>query len=210
MFNETLARFRSSYHKSPVFECLVSGVSYTRYFQYFIQTVLNTQLNRKTCTLLIVAEKNVRLLTKRIFRYATVSGAAMKSFTMQAKMYELGVIPFHSRLRVSNDNPYSESLFRTVKYCPSWPKQGFEIIEDARKWVARFTCWYNNEHRHSQIKFVTSNQRHTGQDIQILNQRKKLYEMKKSENSSRWSDATRNWEYIRMVSLNPEKQSKVA
>lgn len=138
------------------------------------------------------------------------NGAPMKCFTMRAKMYELGVIPSHSRPRVSNDNPYLESLFRTLKYCPSWPKQGFETIDDARKWVAKFVYWYNNEHRHSQIKFVTPSQRHTGQDIQILNQRKKVYETKKSENPSRWSGDTRNWEHISSVSLNPEKQIKVA
>ena len=85
-----------------------------------------------------------------------------------------------------------------------------ETIEDARKWVAQFVYWYNNEHRHSQIKFVTPNQRHTGQDIQILLQRKKLYEMKKMENSSRWSGETRNWEHISSVSLNPEKEIKAA
>ena len=138
------------------------------------------------------------------------NGAPMKSFKMQAKMYDLGVIPSHSRPRVSNDNPYSESLFRTVKYCPNWPRQGFRNIEDARKWVAEFVAWYNNDHRHSQIKFVTPNQRHTGEDIQILDQRKKLYEMKKTENPSRWSGATRNWEHIGSVDLNPKKESIAA
>lgn len=133
------------------------------------------------------------------------NGSPMKSFTMQAKMYELGVIPSHSRPRVSNDNPYSESLFRTVKYCPSWPKEGFTDIAEARKWVSKFVAWYNNEHRHSQIKFVTPNQRHKGLDIEILRRRKELYEMKKRENTSRWSGPTRNWEPVGAVYLNPEK-----
>ena len=138
------------------------------------------------------------------------NGAPMKSFTMQAKMYELGVTPSRSRPRVSNDNPYSESLFRTLKYCPKWPMSGFETIEEARKWVSEFVSWYNDEHRHSQIKFVTPSQRHTGQDIEILRQRKKLYETKKCQNPSRWSGSTRNWEYVSSVSLNPNKKDKVA
>ena len=125
-------------------------------------------------------------------------------------MYELGIIPSYSRHRVSNDNPYSESLFRTVKYCPSWPKQWFSNIGEARKWVARFVAWYNNEHRHSQIKFVTPNQRHTGLDLEILKQRKDLYQMKKKENPMRWSGPTRNWEPINLVCLNPEKQKIAA
>lgn len=134
------------------------------------------------------------------------NGSPMKSFTMQAKMYELGVIPSHSRPRVSNDNPFSESLFRTLKYCPAWPGHGFENIETARRWVGEFVGWYNNEHRHSQIKFVTPNQRHMEQDIEILKKRKILYEMKKSETPSRWSGETRNWEHIESVDLNPEKE----
>lgn len=112
--------------------------------------------------------------------------------------------------RVSNDNPYSESLFRTVKYCPNWPKGGFTDIAEARKWVARFVAWYNNEHRHSRIKFVTPNERHNGLDIAILKRRKDLYEKKKKENSSRWSGSTRNWEPIDAVYLNPEKQKIAA
>ncbi len=138
------------------------------------------------------------------------NGSPMKSFTMRAKMYDLGVIPSHSRPRVSNDNPYSESLFRTLKYCPTWPKEGFTDIAEARKWVARFVAWYNNEHRHSRIKFVTPNERHNGLDIEILKQRKDLYEKKKQENSSRWSGPTRNWEPIDTVYLNPEKQKIAA
>jgi hypothetical protein len=63
-----------------------------------------------------------------------------------------------------NDNPCSESLFRTLKYCPRWPSEGFKFLEGARQWVKGFVYWHNNEHRHSRIKFVTPNQRHEGLD----------------------------------------------
>lgn len=59
------------------------------------------------------------------------NGAPMKSLTMRAKMYDLGVVTSRSRPRVSNDNPYSESLFRTVKYHPRWPSEGFKSLDDA-------------------------------------------------------------------------------
>lgn len=132
------------------------------------------------------------------------NGSPMKAQTMQVKLYDLGIVPSHSRPRVSNDNPYSESLFRTLKYCPQWPSQGFESIDTARKWVAQFTYWYNEEHRHSQIRFITPGQRHRGEDQQILSQRDQLYELAKEKNPLRWSGQTRNWKPVGNVALNPE------
>jgi putative transposase len=102
------------------------------------------------------------------------NGAPMKSLTLQAKMYDLGVTSSRSRPRVSNDNPYSESLFRTVKYCPRWPSEGFKSLDNAREWVKGFVSWYNTEHRHSRIKFVTPNQRHERLDAAILEKLKEL------------------------------------
>lgn len=87
----------------------------------------------------------------------------MKGATMLAAMLNLGVMPSFSRPRVSNDNAYAEALFRTAKYCPLWPEQPFDTLEEARDWVSRFVAWYNHEHRHSALKFLTPAQRHTGQ-----------------------------------------------
>lgn len=138
------------------------------------------------------------------------NGAPMKCQTMLSKMYELGVVGSRSRPRVSNDNPYSESLFRTLKYCPLWPSEGFSTIEDARVWVAGFVDWYNLEHRHSAIKFVTPNQRHQGEDKKILTDRHSLYESMKTLSPSRWSGSTRDWSVQGSVELNPEAKKKAA
>ncbi len=138
------------------------------------------------------------------------NGAPMKCQTMLSKMYELGVVGSRSRPRVSNDNPYSESLFRTLKYCPLWPSEGFNTIEDARAWVGVFVDWYNLEHRHSAIKFVTPNQRHQGEDTKILADRNGLYESAKVLNPSRWSGSTRDWSVQGNVELNPEVKKKAA
>lgn len=138
------------------------------------------------------------------------NGAPMKSMTMHSKMVDLGVISSRSRPRVSNDNAYSESLFRTVKYYPRWPSEGFDSLEGARVWVKSFATWYNTEHRHSRIKFVTPEQRHTGDDIEILLRREELYEEQKKQNPLRWSTGTRNWGYIREVELNPEQNKEAA
>ncbi|MEH6444795.1 MAG: IS3 family transposase [Oceanospirillaceae bacterium] len=120
------------------------------------------------------------------------NGAPMKSFTLRAKMYDLGVVTSRSRPRVSNDNPYSEALFKTVKYCPQWPKSGFSSLDKARAWVDLFVDGYNEEHRHSGIRFVTPNERHEGQDIMILKQREQVYATAKQKKPERWSKNTRN------------------
>ena len=135
------------------------------------------------------------------------NGAPMRSFTMLAKMQDLGVISSYSRPRVSNDNPYSESLFKTVKYCPQWPKNGFDDIDNARVWVDKFVAWYNTEHKHSSIKYVTPEQRHNGLDTEILKKRKAVYQKAKVLNSNRWSKEIRNWELTEEVYLNPDKKA---
>ena len=77
------------------------------------------------------------------------NGAPMTSYTVKARLAELGVLALHSRPRVSNDNPYSESLFKTVKYCPEWPSEGFLSIEASRDWMLAFEHAYNDCHLHS-------------------------------------------------------------
>ncbi len=133
------------------------------------------------------------------------NGAPMKSSTMLSKLYELGITPSRGRPRVSNDNAFAESLFRTLKYCPQWPTGGFGSIDEARAWVRDFVRWYNEEHRHSKIRFVTPGQRHRGEDRDILAQRHKVYQEARNKNPRRWSGQTRNWDYIDQVQLNPER-----
>ena len=111
---------------------------------------------------------------------------------------------------MSNDNPYSESLFRTLKYCPQWPENGFESLDAARRWVRNFIAWYNHEHRHSRIRFVTPAQRHRGEDYTLLTKRHDLYEAAKARNPTRWSGRTRNWTPVGAVDLNPQRQDKKA
>jgi len=134
------------------------------------------------------------------------NGSPMKGATMLATLQELGVVPSFSRPSVSNDNPYSESLFRTLKYRPEYPEKPFLNLLSARGWVQGFVDWYNFEHLHSAIQFVTPAQRHTGEDIEILAKRKRLYEQAKFKHPERWSGEIRNWKPVALVYLNPEKQ----
>ena len=138
------------------------------------------------------------------------NGSPMKGATMLATLEKLGVMPSFSRPSVSNDNPYSESLFKTLKYHPGFPEKPFDTIEEARQWVAKFQYWYNEVHRHSALKFVTPGQRHRGEDIKILEKRKQLYEAQRSHRPERWSGTTRNWESDQVVFLNPNKETRKA
>jgi transposase InsO family protein len=133
------------------------------------------------------------------------NGAAMKGSTMLATMQQLGVVASFSRPRVSNDNAYAESLFRTCKYRPGYPNRPFAGLEEARQWVEGFVRWYNHEHKHSGLNFVTPQQRHQGLAEQVLNQRKQVYEEAKARQPKRWSGATRNWVLGNVVWLNPER-----
>lgn len=132
------------------------------------------------------------------------NGSPMKGATMLATLQQLGVMPSLSRPAVSNDNPYSESLFKTLKYRPQFPLKPFADLAAARKWVAELVQWYNHEHRHSAIGFVTPAQRHAGVDETLLAQRKALYENARQQNPRRWSQQIRNWNRIHTVHLNPD------
>jgi putative transposase len=135
------------------------------------------------------------------------NGAPMKGATMLATLQRLGVIPSFSRPAVSNDNPYSEALFRTVKYPPAYPEGPFASLEAARAWVADFVPWYNEQHCHSSIRFVPPGQRHRGEEQAVLQQRTAVYEAAKAQHPIRWSGAIRNWTPVGPVSLNPGKPS---
>jgi putative transposase len=131
------------------------------------------------------------------------NGSPMKGSTMLATMQSLGVVPSFSRPSVSNDNPYSESLFRTLKHTPAYPRKPFATVDEAWAWVERFVDWYNHEHRHSAIGFVTPDERHNELDIQVLASRRALYDRARLLHPERWSRHTRRWNAPAAVTLNP-------
>lgn len=137
------------------------------------------------------------------------NGSTLKATTVLAMLNWLGVKPSYSRPRVSDDNAYAESLFRTAKYRPEFPVKGFANLDDARTWATGFVHWYNVEHRHSGIRYVSPEQRHAGDDQAILAARHELYARARDQNPARWSGKTRNWQPIGPVTLNPERDSIV-
>jgi putative transposase len=138
------------------------------------------------------------------------NGQALKATTVLAMLQYLGIAPSYSRPRVSDDNAFVESLFRTAKYRPGFPVGGFEDLPAARRWAARFVDWYNHEHRHSGLKYVTPAQRHAGEDTVLLHARTAVYEAARERHPRRWARHTRNWTPPASVALNPERDCLAA
>jgi len=138
------------------------------------------------------------------------NGSTLKATTVLAMLNWLGVKPSYSRPRVSDDNAYAESLFRTAKYRPEFPAKGFASLDEARTWAAEFVHWYNVDHRHSGIRYVSPQQRHAGDDQAILAARHALYTQARQRNPARWSGNTRDWSHIGVVTLNPERDEVVS
>ena len=136
------------------------------------------------------------------------NGGPMKGSTMLATLQHLGIVPSFSRPSVSDDNPFIESLFRTLKYRPEYPHKPFETIDAARAWVTAFVAWYNAEHRHSGIRFVTPDERHHGRENDVLANRVRVYERARRRHPNRWSRSTRNWTPAPAVFLNPKRDQE--
>ena len=132
------------------------------------------------------------------------NGKPMRGSTMVATLQWLGIVPSFSRPHVSDDNPYSEALFRTLKHGPTYPRLPFTDRDAASRWVARFVAWYNGEHRHGSIRFVTPDERHHGFEHAVLRNRHRLYKQAQRRHPARWSRDTRDWSPVSEVVLNPD------
>ena len=196
---------------------LKAAIRGTHYYLYLIEDIFSRMIvgwkverveNADQAARLIAEACSVHGIQKNQLTLHSDNGGPMKGASMLSTLQKLGVIPSFSRPSVSDDNPFSESLFKTLKYCPSYPDGSFAGIEEASEWVNRFVTWYNHEHLHSGIRFVTPHSRHYGEDTQILKDRKIVYEEAKRRNPHRWSRQTRNWTRIMEVHLNPKKETK--
>jgi transposase InsO family protein len=138
------------------------------------------------------------------------NGGPMKGATMLATLQNLGIAASFSRPRVSDDNPFSEALFRTLKYRPCFPDQPFEGLEQARAWVTSFVAWYNTVHLHSALNFVTPEDRYFGREGAVLTARQQVYTRAQRRHPERWSGELRDWSPTGPVRLNPSATSAPA
>jgi len=136
------------------------------------------------------------------------NGGPMKGSTMLSTLQQLGVVSSFSRPRVSNDNPFSEALFKTLKYNPYYPGKPFTSLDETNRWVVWFVTWYNNERLHGEINYVTPVSRHNLEDEAILAKRRAVYEKARNKHPERWSKNTRSWTHQGEVHLNPDFKQK--
>ena len=169
-----------------------------------VNEVHETESSAHACTLMARGCLREQTALKPVVLHSD-NGRVMKGSSLLATMFELNLEPSYSRPRVSNDNAYAEALFRTAKYCPMWPEKPFDTRAHARAWVIRFVAWYNEEHRHSGLKYVTPSQRHRGEDKALMGRPATLYENAKVRNPARWTRGVRNWRLPNAVFLNPER-----
>ena len=112
---------------------------------------------------------------------------------------------------LATDNPYIESLFGTMKTRVGYPKKRFASEQHAQEWVDGFVHWYNEEHRHSALNWITPMARHTGEEHRLLRLRERTYRKARQRNPERWSRGIRNCEPAPAVTLNPAtKNNEVA
>ena len=188
---------------------VIKGQFYYLYMfeDIYSRKIVGYEVHEQECGELAAQLMQRNMLREQCFNQPLVlhsdNGAPMKCLTMKAKLEELGVTASLSRPSVSNDNPYSESLFRTLKYRPQWPSKGFKSLTETREWVDKFVIWYNDEHKHSKLNFVSPGKRHAMQDKDILSNRKTVLEAAQERNPMRWPNGIRNCEPIGSVMLNP-------
>lgn len=198
---------------------LRSDVNGIYYYLYLVVDIFSRRIVQWEIHNSESSEKAAKMLQKlagkKLIRGATLhsdNGSPMKGYNMLAMMHSLGVVASYSRPNVSTDNPYSESLFRTLKYRPLYPGR-FTSIEHSQEWVEKFVHWYNHDHLHSGISFVTPHERHYGKDLEILKVRRATYQAAYEENPQRWSRRPKLWERKEVVYINPVEEdlnSKIA
>lgn len=189
---------------------IIKGLFYYLYMfvDIYSRKIVGYEVYEQECGDLAAQLMQRNMLREQCFNKPIVlhsdNGAPMKCFTMKAKLDELGVTASLSRPSVSNDNAFSESLFRTLKYRPQWPSNGFKSLTETREWVDKFVTWYNDEHKHSKLNFVSPGKRHAMQDQEILSKRKAVIESAREANPIRWANGIRNCAPVGSVMLNPD------
>ena len=132
------------------------------------------------------------------------NGPSMTSQTVSQLLEKIGVLKTHNRPYTSNDNPFSESQFKTMKYCPEFPDQ-FESLEAAEKFCIKFFNWYNNVHYHSGILFLKPTSVHFEQADEILNNRHQVLLQAYEKNPARFNHKMPALKKLKPVYINPPK-----
>lgn len=136
------------------------------------------------------------------------NGNPMKGMSLMALFYDLGISNSYSRPRVSDDNPFIESWFKTLKTHVSYPGK-FKTITDARRWFANFVDSYNGSHSHSGLYYITPHQVRNGEYSKIVKKRNKAMKNAYNNNPIRWSNGVKQLPVEHVVYLNPAADTRI-
>ena len=192
----------------------VKGLFYYLYFVMDLYSrkivgfeVYETESSKHLADVVQKATLRERTTTPQILH--SDNGSPMKGSDLLELCYSLGIVNTYSRPRVSNDNAHIEAIFKTVKYCPTYPYGGFKNLDTARKWTYEFVDGYNTYHRHSALNHLTSGEKHDGKHLAILQQRHELYCKTQLANPNRWINAkTRNWTPTEITIMNAGRKDQ--
>lgn len=185
---------RGHHHKLYLFEDIYSR----KIVGYSVEENECEEIARKLLAETLISEN----ISGNGLRVHSDNGQPMRGFTFIERMRSLGVLPTWSRARQSNDNPFPEALFKTMKYTPKYPYRPFDSLESARLWVDDFVKWYNHEHLHSGIGYVTPDICHRGLDVDIFMRRNQLLARAARKKPLRWSKNTKIWSKPEFIELN--------
>jgi putative transposase len=166
----------------------------------------------------MIAERECQHLAKQLIQKSTLkygiqrgqltihsdNGPSMTSQTISQLLDKIGVLKTHNRPYTSNDNPFSESHFKTLKYCPTFPER-FETLTDAEKFCCDFFNWYNNIHYHSGILFLKPFSVHFGESENILKERHQVLLSVYEKNPARFNHKIPTLKKLKPVYINPPK-----
>ena len=180
------------------------------YSRYIVGYEIWPEQSGENASILIErAANSEHILSTQLLVLHSDNGSPMKAYTMLETLIRHGIIPSYSRPRVSNDNAYAESLFRTLKFFRTYKPNGFASLEEARAWAKCFVNYYNYEHHHRGINFLTPNERHNCDWRAILAKRQNVLEEAKLKHPERWNNRNvRDCTAPEIVYLNPVNTDK--
>lgn len=169
----------------------------------------------------MIADRECQLLARELIQKTTLkqsiqaqqltihsdNGPSMTSHTVAQLLEHLGILKTHNRPYTSNDNPFSESHFKTLKYCPEFPSR-FESIEQAEDFCRKFFNYYNEQHYHSGIHWLTPEAVHHGKADDILQKRHLVLLNAYNDNPARFNGREPKQRYLQPVYINPPEENK--
>ena len=169
----------------------------------------------------LIADRECRELAKKLIHKTALkhripegqltlhsdNGPSMTSHTVSQLLERIGVLKTHNRPYTSNDNPFSESHFKTMKYCPEFPER-FHSLEEAERFCQSFFKWYNNEHYHSGLLFLKPKSVHFNEAGEVLANRHKVLLEAYRENAARFKHKKPLLKKLKPVYINPPEKDK--